>query len=44
MHITDTANTDELAAFTARVRGRLAEHGALAGLPEGEAFKVIREV
>jgi LmbE family N-acetylglucosaminyl deacetylase len=44
MHITDAANTDELAAFTARVHARLAEHGALAGLPEGEAFKAIREV
>ena len=44
MHIADATNTDELAAFTARVRGRLAEHGALAGLAEGEAFKAILEV
>ena len=31
----------QLAAFRARVRDRLAEHGALAGVPYGEAFKAI---
>ena len=34
----------QLAAFHERVRGRLADDGALAGLPRGEAFKVITDL
>jgi LmbE family N-acetylglucosaminyl deacetylase len=34
----------QLAAFRARVRDRLAEHGALAGAPYGEAFKAITDL
>jgi LmbE family N-acetylglucosaminyl deacetylase len=44
MHITDADNHAELEAFTTRVHTRLTEHGALAGLVQGEAFKAIREV
>jgi LmbE family N-acetylglucosaminyl deacetylase len=35
---------EQLAAFHARVRDRLAAHGALAGLPLGEAFKAITDL
>jgi LmbE family N-acetylglucosaminyl deacetylase len=35
---------DQLAAFHRRVRDRLAEHGSLAGVPTGEAFKAILEL
>jgi hypothetical protein len=31
-------------AFRTRVRDKLAEHGALAGVPQGEAFKAITEL
>jgi LmbE family N-acetylglucosaminyl deacetylase len=41
MHIDDPDATDEVGAFTARVHTRLAEHGALAGLEHGEAFKLL---
>ncbi len=34
----------QLAAFRARVRDRLVEHGQLAGVPWGEAFKVIADL
>ncbi|HET6950927.1 MAG TPA: PIG-L deacetylase family protein [Acidimicrobiales bacterium] len=34
----------QLGAFRARVRERLAEHGALAGVPRGEAFKAITDL
>jgi LmbE family N-acetylglucosaminyl deacetylase len=34
-------HAEQLAAFRARVRDRLAEHGALAGVLQGEAFKAI---
>jgi LmbE family N-acetylglucosaminyl deacetylase len=44
MGITDAANTAEHDAFVARVRNRLADHGALAGLAQGEAFKAIRQL
>ena len=37
----DPGADDQLAAFRRRVRDRLAEHGALAGVPLGEAFKAI---
>jgi LmbE family N-acetylglucosaminyl deacetylase len=35
---------EQLAAFRDRVRERLAEHGALAGIPRGEAFKAILDL
>jgi hypothetical protein len=34
----------QLEAFRARVRDRLAEHGALAGVALGEAFKAITDL
>jgi LmbE family N-acetylglucosaminyl deacetylase len=47
MHIDDASSDDQVAAFRARVLGRLGEHAALAGGGEGrigEAFKVMREL
>jgi hypothetical protein len=44
MGITDRADTAQHDAFVARVRNRLADHGALAGLAQGEAFKAIRQL
>ncbi|HKE74260.1 MAG TPA: PIG-L deacetylase family protein [Acidimicrobiales bacterium] len=43
MHVDadDPAAVEQLDAFRRRVRDRLAEHGALAGEPLGEAFKAI---
>jgi hypothetical protein len=35
---------EQLAAFRSRVRDRLAEHGALAGVALGEAFKAITDL
>ena len=35
---------DELAAFRDRERSKLAEMGAMAGVPLGEAFKLIDEL
>jgi LmbE family N-acetylglucosaminyl deacetylase len=40
----DDGSDEETAAFGSRVRATLAEHGALAGVPQGEAFRVIREL
>jgi LmbE family N-acetylglucosaminyl deacetylase len=34
----------QLVAFRDRVRTRLADHGALAGVPRGEAFKALRDL
>jgi LmbE family N-acetylglucosaminyl deacetylase len=34
----------QMAAFHTRVRDRLAAHGALAGIPLGEAFKAITDL
>jgi LmbE family N-acetylglucosaminyl deacetylase len=34
----------QLAAFRHRAQARLAEHGALAGVPRGEAFKAVRDL
>jgi LmbE family N-acetylglucosaminyl deacetylase len=34
----------QLAAFRDRAQARLAEHGALAGVPRGEAFKAVRDL
>ena len=44
MSIGDDEAAEEVEAFTARVVDRLAEHGRLAGLPLGEAFKVLRRL
>lgn len=41
MHIEDSASEEEVSAFRDRMLSRLAEHGALAGLPLGEAFKLV---
>jgi LmbE family N-acetylglucosaminyl deacetylase len=44
MGITTEDSGAQRDAFSARVRGRLAEHGSLAGVAEGEAFKAITEL
>jgi hypothetical protein len=46
MHVDDATpdHDEQLAAFHARVRTRLVEHGTLAGLPTGEAFKALTEL
>ena len=41
MHIDDPDKAEQVAAFRSWLDVRLAEHGALAGLPHGEAFKLI---
>ena len=44
MGIEDDGAAEQLDAFRRRVVDRLAEHGALGGVPEGEAFRVIRDL
>jgi LmbE family N-acetylglucosaminyl deacetylase len=44
MHIDDASSAEQHEAFAARMRGRLGEHGALAGVALGEAFKVMRDL
>jgi LmbE family N-acetylglucosaminyl deacetylase len=46
MHVDESSpdHDAQLAAFRQRVRDRLAEHGALAGVPLGERFKAIRDL
>jgi LmbE family N-acetylglucosaminyl deacetylase len=44
MHIDDAGAEDEVEAFRSRVRSRLAAHGNLAGLAQGEAFKAITQL
>ena len=41
MRIDDESNNEQVEAFEARIRGRLAEHGKLAGLAAGEAFHLV---
>jgi LmbE family N-acetylglucosaminyl deacetylase len=41
MHVDDEGDNAQRAQFRARMEERLAEHGALAGLAQGEAFKLI---
>ena len=41
MHIDDATSVAERQAFVDRVADRLATHGALAGLAQGEAFRLI---
>ena len=44
MLIEDPEATEELAAFRERVLDHLGEHGALAGLVQGEAFKALHRL
>ncbi|TML38416.1 MAG: PIG-L family deacetylase [Actinobacteria bacterium] len=44
MLIDDPEATEEVAAFRGRVLDRLGEHGALAGLVQGEAFKALHRL
>ena len=44
MKIEDPSADAEVESFRQRVLGRLAEHGALAGLERGEAFKAMRDL
>jgi predicted PhzF superfamily epimerase YddE/YHI9 len=44
MRIEEGDEGGQRAAFEQRIRQRLGEHGALAGVAEGEAFKAIREL
>jgi LmbE family N-acetylglucosaminyl deacetylase len=41
MHIDDPDDAEQVAAFRSWLNVRLTEHGALADLPHGEAFKLI---
>jgi LmbE family N-acetylglucosaminyl deacetylase len=38
------ASADEIAAFGARIEDQLAAHGRVAGLPAGEAFRLLTEI
>ncbi|HYE77996.1 MAG TPA: PIG-L family deacetylase [bacterium] len=44
MHIGDSGAGDEVESFTNRVRQRMSEHGALAGVGLAEAFKLIDDL
>ena len=44
MRVDDPEAADQIDAFRQRVEARLSEHGSLAGLGSGEAFKLIREL
>lgn len=44
MRIEDPTSTDEVEAFRRRMADRLAEHGQLAGLGAGEAFKLMSKL
>ena len=44
MHIDDPDDAEQIEHFRRRVHGRAAEHGALAGLAAGEAFKLLTEL
>jgi len=44
MHVDDPDSTAQLDRFRSEVFGVLAEHGALAGLTHGEAFKAITDL
>lgn len=44
MHIDDPGATDQLSAFEEQIRSKAAEHGALAGVAAGEAFKLIDDL
>ncbi len=44
MDIADPEATDEVEAFRARMLERLADHGRMASLPSGEAFKLMTKL
>jgi hypothetical protein len=44
MHIDDETDAEQVERFHQRMLSRLEEHGALAGVGRGEAFKVIRDL
>ena len=44
MHIDDPDDAEQVERFRLRIHERAAEHGALAGLPAGEAFKLLTEL
>ena len=44
MDITDVSDEEQVAAFGARVEDRLREHGAVAGIAQGEAFRAMRDL
>jgi LmbE family N-acetylglucosaminyl deacetylase len=44
MDITDADDAEQVERFRRRVQDRAAEHGALAGLPAGEAFHLIERL
>jgi LmbE family N-acetylglucosaminyl deacetylase len=44
MRIDDPTATSEVESFSSRIRLRLNEMGALAGLESGEAFKLMRNL
>ncbi len=44
MRVDDPARDDQVSGFQARVLERLAEHGALAGFEQGEAFKAMTDL
>ncbi|MGH9065957.1 MAG: PIG-L deacetylase family protein [Acidimicrobiales bacterium] len=44
MQIEDPSSNDEVDGFRSRVMERLAEHGRLAGLTAGEAFKLVSRI
>jgi LmbE family N-acetylglucosaminyl deacetylase len=44
MGIEDPDATDDIDEFRTRVRQRLTEHGGLAGLPAGEAFRLLKDL
>jgi len=44
MHIDDAGAAEQIEAFAARVDQRLRDHGALAGIERGEAFKLLTDL
>lgn len=44
MHVTDAHNDEQIDAFRREITDRLTEHGALAGIAQGEAFKLITDL
>jgi LmbE family N-acetylglucosaminyl deacetylase len=44
MHIADAAAAEQVSAFRQRMESRLADHGALARLDTGDAFRIMREL
>jgi LmbE family N-acetylglucosaminyl deacetylase len=44
MRIDDPGAADEIGGFRSRVEERLAQYGGLAGLPAGEAFRLLKDL